>query len=59
MTASLPAHLPTARFDSPRLLADVGGTNARFAIETSPRQFDAVAVLPCSGYPSLGAAAAA
>ena len=45
--------------DGPRLLADVGGTNARFAIETSPRQFDAVAVLPCSGYPSLGAAAAA
>jgi glucokinase len=45
--------------DGPRLLADVGGTNARFAIETAPRQFDAVAVLPCSGYPSLGAAAAA
>ena len=49
-----------ARFaDGPRLLADVGGTNARFAIETAPRQFDAVAVLPCSGYPSLGAAASA
>jgi glucokinase len=50
----------SARFaDGPRLLADVGGTNARFAIETAPRQFDAVAVLPCSGYPSLGAAASA
>ncbi|QYF94705.1 glucokinase [Massilia sp. PAMC28688] len=49
----------TARFvDGPRLLADVGGTNARFAIETAPRQFEAVAVLPCSGYSSLGAAAA-
>ena len=49
-----------ARFvDGPRLLADVGGTNARFAIETAPRQFDAVAVLPCSGYPSLAAAASA
>lgn len=45
--------------DGPRLLADVGGTNARFAIETAPRQFEAVAVLPCSGYPSLGAAASA
>lgn len=46
-------------FDGPRLLADVGGTNARFAIETAPRQFEAVAVLPCRGFPSLGAAAAA
>ncbi len=45
-------------FDGPRLLADIGGTNARFAIETAPFQFDAVAVLPCSGYPSLGAALA-
>ena len=53
-------NLESAHFvDGPRLLADVGGTNARFAIETSPRQFDAVTVLPCSGYPSLGAAAAA
>ena len=45
-------------FDGPRLLADIGGTNARFAIETAPFHFDAVAVLPCSGYPSLGAALA-
>ncbi|WP_426103492.1 glucokinase [Massilia sp. TSP1-1-2] len=53
-------NLDNVRFsDGPRLLADVGGTNARFAIETSPRQFDAVAVLPCSAFPSLGAAAAA
>jgi glucokinase len=40
----------------PRLLADVGGTNARFALETAPLRFEAVAVLPCAGYPSLGAA---
>ena len=46
-------------FDGPRLLADIGGTNARFAIETAPFQFAAVAVLLCSGYPSLGAALAA
>jgi glucokinase len=40
----------------PRLLADVGGTNARFALETAPRVFEAVAVLPCCDYPSLGEA---
>jgi glucokinase len=46
-------------FDGPRLLADIGGTNARFAVETAPFHFEAVAVLPCSGYASLGAALAA
>jgi glucokinase len=35
------------------LLADIGGTNARFSIEVAPRQFEAVAVLPCADYPSL------
>jgi glucokinase len=50
---------PVRFFDGPRLLADVGGTNARFAIETAPRQFEAVSVLPCAAYPSLGAATAA
>jgi glucokinase len=40
----------------PRLLADVGGTNARFALETAPFQFEAVEVLPCAGHASLGAA---
>lgn len=47
---------PVRFFDGPRLLADVGGTNARFALETAPRVFEAVAVLPCSRYDSLGAA---
>lgn len=42
--------------DQVRLLADVGGTNARFALETAPLTFEAVQVLPCAGYPSLGAA---
>jgi glucokinase len=42
--------------DGPRLLADVGGTNARFALETAPLKFEAVEVLPCAGYASLGAA---
>jgi glucokinase len=40
----------------PRLLADVGGTNSRFTIETSNRNCVAVAVLSCAQYPSLAAA---
>jgi glucokinase len=40
----------------PRLLADIGGTNARFALETAPLQFEAVAVLACADHPSLSAA---
>jgi glucokinase len=39
--------------DGPRLLADIGGTNARFALETRQQQFEAIAVLPCNAYPSL------
>ncbi len=39
--------------DGPRLLADIGGTNARFVLETRPGRFEAVAVLPCDDYPSL------
>lgn len=38
--------------DGPRLLADVGGTNARFALETAPLRFEAVAVLACADYAS-------
>ena len=37
----------------PRLLADVGGTNARFALEVVKGQFDAITVLPCANYDSL------
>lgn len=37
----------------PSLLADIGGTNARFALETAPGRFDCVRVLPCAGYPNL------
>ena len=39
--------------DGPRLLADIGGTNARFVLETRPGRFEAAAVLPCDDYPSL------
>jgi glucokinase len=35
------------------LLADVGGTNARFALETQRFVIEAIEVLPCADYPSL------
>jgi glucokinase len=59
MTASLPADLASpvvphaASFDSARLLADVGGTNARFALERTPGQFEAVQVLACGDHASF------
>ncbi|MFZ6656888.1 glucokinase [Undibacterium sp. TJN19] len=40
----------------PRLLADIGGTNARFALETHSHQFEAIMVLACNAYPDLQAA---
>jgi glucokinase len=39
--------------DGARLLADIGGTNARFALETAPHRFEAVTVLQCNAYPRL------
>ncbi len=42
--------------DGPRLLADVGGTNARFALETGPGRIGSVKVLPCADYATLAAA---
>lgn len=41
---------------SPRLLADIGGTNARFAIEVGPQQFEQVQVFACNAYPDLRSA---
>lgn len=38
----------------PRLLADIGGTNARFALETGPGNIDRIDVLACDAYPTLG-----
>lgn len=40
-------------FDLPRLLADIGGTNARFAIETRPARFSDVRVYPCDDFPGI------
>jgi glucokinase len=45
--------VPTAFPDGPRLLADIGGTNARFALETGPGRIELIEVLPCAGYPTL------
>jgi glucokinase len=40
---------------APRLLADIGGTNARFALQVDG-QFVAIDALACADYPNLGAA---
>jgi glucokinase len=39
--------------DGPRLLADIGGTNARFALETGPGEIGQVQVYPCAEYPGV------
>ena len=44
------------RFDSPRLLADIGGTYARFALELGPGEFTQVASLRCADFPDFHAA---
>lgn len=37
----------------PRMVADIGGTNARFALETAKQVFEHIEVLPCSGYDTI------
>lgn len=49
MSISTPDHFP-------RLIADIGGTNARFALETAPRQFANIQVLPAAEHPTFTAA---
>ncbi|HEY8095812.1 MAG TPA: glucokinase [Methylobacter sp.] len=44
------------REHAPKLLADIGGTNARFALETTPGEIDVIAVLSCRDYASLSLA---
>jgi glucokinase len=46
----------TATASGPRLLADIGGTNARFALETAAGKIEAIEVLACAAYPTLAAA---
>jgi glucokinase len=38
---------------TPRLLADIGGTNARFALETVTGELAHIEVLPCARYPAF------
>ncbi|HSW02946.1 glucokinase [Aquabacterium sp.] len=46
-------------FDSPRLIADIGGTYARFALEQAPGRFEQAASLPCAEHVDLQAAVTA
>lgn len=44
-------YFPSNTFmDGPRLLADIGGTNARFALERAPGQIDTIQTLRCADY---------
>ena len=55
MSSGLSYQAPSAAVyrDGPRLLADIGGTNARFALEIGPGAIDYVRVYPCADYPSV------
>jgi glucokinase len=46
-------HPVQAYAEGPRLLADIGGTNARFALETCPGHIERIEVLACEAYPTL------
>lgn len=43
--------------DGPRLVADIGGTNARFALERGPGWIEDADTLPCAAYPRFQDAA--
>jgi hypothetical protein len=47
------SRLAPPRHASPRLLADIGGTNARFALELGPGRVAHIEVLACAAYPTL------
>ena len=55
MTVLAPSPVfPSSAFaDGARLLADIGGTNARFALETAAGRFEAIEVLACSEHATL------
>jgi len=55
MTVLAPSSIlrSSAFADGARLLADIGGTNARFALETAPGHFEAIEVLACSEHATL------
>ncbi|QCP14564.1 glucokinase [Pseudoduganella umbonata] len=56
MPTSVTNEHPAGFPGGPRLLADVGGTNARFALELAPGNIGYVHVLPCAAYATLAAA---
>ena len=39
--------------NSPSLIADIGGTNARFALQTSAGKIEAITVLNCAEFPTI------
>lgn len=43
----------TTALAEPRLIADVGGTNARFALSTRPDSFTAIRVLACQDFATI------
>ena len=45
-----------ALYDPPRLIADIGGTYARFALETAQGRFSAPASLRCADHADFHAA---
>ncbi len=51
--------MTTDPFDSPRLLADIGGTYARFAVETAPGVFEHMASLRSAEHADFHAAVSA
>jgi glucokinase len=51
--------IPGSYPDGPRLLADIGGTNARFALEYAPGRVAALQTLACAAYPRFEDAARA
>ena len=46
-------HPRAAYSDGPRLLADIGATHARFALESAPSVLRDVAVLLCDDYAGI------
>ena len=46
-------------FETPRLIADIGGTYARFALETAPGRFERAASLRCADHADFHAAVSA
>lgn len=46
-------HPRSAYADGPRLLADIGATHARFALETAPGVMRGVAMLRCDDFPGI------